>query len=155
MIVVDASVLANALTDDAAVGQIARAGLALDVHWSGPGHLLVETFSAVRGRLLGAKISEQRAHEATEALADAAIQRLLTAPLLPRMWELRANLSAYDAAYVAAAEAHECALLTADARLAQAPGLRCEVRLAVPGGRSATGHASAPRPDLSTQSRTV
>lgn len=65
-------------------------------------------------------------------MAEASIELLPTAPLLRRMWELRDNLSAYDAAYVAAAEAHDCALLTSDGRLAQAPRLRCEVRLAVP-----------------------
>lgn len=132
MIVIDASILANALTDDGALGQVARTELAQDVHWSGPQHLLVEAFSAIRGRLLGAKIGQKRARDATGALAEAAIQLVPTAPLLNRMWELRANLSAYDAAYVAAAEAFECALLTADRRLAGAPSLRCEVRVAVP-----------------------
>jgi predicted nucleic acid-binding protein len=43
------------------------------------------------------------------------------------MWALRANLSAYDAGYVALAEALDCALVTADARLSGAPGLRCAV----------------------------
>lgn len=43
------------------------------------------------------------------------------------MWELRGNLTAYDAAYVAAAEAYECPLLTTDGRLARASGLRCAV----------------------------
>jgi predicted nucleic acid-binding protein len=47
------------------------------------------------------------------------------AGLLPRVWELRDNLSAYDASYVALAETLDCALLTADARLSRAPGLRC------------------------------
>lgn len=132
MIVIDASVLANALTDDGEVGDVARHELARDVHWAGPEHLLVEAFSAVRGRLRGGKLGEQRAREATEALAEAAIEFIATAPLLRRMWELRANLSAYDAAYVAAAEACDCTLVTADRRLIQAPGLRCEARLAIP-----------------------
>ena len=48
--------------------------------------------------------------------------------LLERMWELRDNLSGYDAAYVAAAEHLEAPLVTTDKRLAAAPGLRCEVR---------------------------
>ncbi len=50
-------------------------------------------------------------------------------PILDRMWELRENLSAYDAGYVALAEALGCPLLTADARLGRAPGLRCPVTL--------------------------
>jgi predicted nucleic acid-binding protein len=48
-------------------------------------------------------------------------------PLLERVWELRANFSAYDAGYVALAEALGAALLTADAKLARAPGLRCPI----------------------------
>lgn len=132
MIVIDASVLANALTDDGELGRVARRELGRDVHWSAPELLLVEAFSAVRGRLLRGKIAEARAREATDAMAEAAIEWLAIAPLLPRMWELRTNLSAYDAAYVAAAEASDCALLTADSRLARASGLRCEVRIAFP-----------------------
>ncbi|MDT0309038.1 hypothetical protein RM780_19030 [Streptomyces sp. DSM 44917] len=49
--------------------------------------------------------------------------------LLPRMWQLRGNVSGYDAAYVAAAEAHGCPLVTADARPARAVGVRCAVEL--------------------------
>ncbi len=133
LIVTDASVLVNALTDDGPIGQVARSELAHDVHWSGPDHVVVETFSAIRGQLLQRKITEVRARDAVEALSDSAIELLPTTPLLPRMWELRNNVSAYDAAYVAAAEIHGCALLTADARLSRADGLRCEIRLAVPG----------------------
>ena len=47
--------------------------------------------------------------------------------LLDRMWALRANVSAYDAGYVALAEALDCALITGDARLARAPGPRCAI----------------------------
>jgi predicted nucleic acid-binding protein len=50
-------------------------------------------------------------------------------PLFGRIWELGENLSAYDATYVALAEALDCALLTADARLAAATGVRCPVTL--------------------------
>jgi predicted nucleic acid-binding protein len=132
LIIVDASVLANALTDDGPLGRLAQSELGRDIHWSGPEHLLVEVFSAVRGRLLGGKIKKQRAVEALGALEEAAIELLPTAPLLRRMWELRANLSGYDAAYVVAAEAYGGVLLTADRRLTRAPNLRCEVRLAVP-----------------------
>ena len=47
--------------------------------------------------------------------------------MLDRVWELRHNLAAYDAAYVALAEALQCALVTADARISRAPGLHCPV----------------------------
>ncbi len=132
MIVADASVLVNALTDDGPIGQVARSELARDVHWSGPEHVVVETFSAIRGQLLQRKITEVRARHAVDALSDSAIELLPTTPLLPRMWELRENVSAYDAAYVAAAELHDCALLTADGRLSRADGLRCQIRLVLP-----------------------
>ena len=57
------------------------------------------------------------------------IRRLPHAPLLPRIWALRDNLTAYDAAYVALAEAIGAPLLTADRKLARAPGIDCEVEL--------------------------
>jgi len=56
-----------------------------------------------------------------------AITRHSTFPMLDRVWELRDNLTAYDAAYVALAEAFDCPLVTADARISRAPGLRCSV----------------------------
>ena len=49
--------------------------------------------------------------------------------LLDRVWELRDNLSAYDASSVALAELLDCNLLTADARLSRAPGIRCSITL--------------------------
>jgi len=132
MIVVDASVLANAFTDDGPVGTSGRSELARDAHWAGPEHLVVEVFSAVRGRWLGHKISEQRARDALTALADASIDLMAVAPLLDRMWELRSNVTGYDAAYLAVAETLDCTFVTADARLGRVPDLRCEVRVALP-----------------------
>lgn len=131
MIIVDASVLAYALTDDGPVGQAGRRQLARDAHWAGPEHLVVETFSAIRGRLLGGKVDKRRAGDAFDALAASTIELLPTVPLLLRMRELIHNVSGYDAAYVAAAEAYGCALVTADARLARAHGPRCEIRFSV------------------------
>jgi len=132
VIVVDASVVANALTDDGPIGSRARAGLAHDPHWAAPQHLVVEVFSAVRGRWLGDKITQERAQDALSAMRMTAIDLVATTPLLTRMWELRSNVSGYDAAYLAVAETFGCALLTADARLARVPGTRCEIRLALP-----------------------
>jgi predicted nucleic acid-binding protein len=132
VIIVDASVLANALTDDGPVGASGRSELARDAHWAGPEHLVVEAFSAIRGRWLGGRISEQRAHEALTALAAAAIDLMTVAPLLNRMWELRSNVSGYDAAYLAVAETLDCTFVTADARLGRVPDLRCDIRVALP-----------------------
>ncbi len=134
MIVVDASVLTNAFTDDGPAGSAARAELASDLHWAGPEHVLVECFSAIRGRWLGRKIGEDRATDALAAVVDAAVDLVGVRSLLPRMWELRANASGYDAAYLALAESFGCALLTADARLESLPGVRCEVRVVSPDG---------------------
>lgn len=132
MIVIDASALTNALTHDGPVGHQCRALLAEDPHWLGPEHLVVEVFWAVRGRLLGAQLDDGRALDALAALSEAARDLVPTAPLLPRMWELRANLTGYDAAYIAVAEAAHAALVTCDARLTRAPGLACEIRLGLP-----------------------
>ena len=132
MIVIDASVLANALTDDGPVGALGRAELARDPHWAAPEHLAVEVFSAVRGQWLGHKIIEQRALDALSSLATATIDLVPAAPLLDRMWGLRRLVTGYDAAYIAVAETFGAALVTADVRLSRVPDLRCEVRLAGP-----------------------
>jgi predicted nucleic acid-binding protein len=71
--------------------------------------------------------------DALQALATAnrlGLRRHPSRSLWPRAWELRTNLSAYDALTVALAEQLDVPLLTADARLARAPGLRCVVELA-------------------------
>ncbi|MEV6980470.1 type II toxin-antitoxin system VapC family toxin [Sphaerisporangium sp. NPDC051017] len=52
--------------------------------------------------------------------------------LLPRMWELRGNLTSYDAAYVAAAEVLGCSLVTMDVKLSRAIGPRCQIRVVNP-----------------------
>jgi predicted nucleic acid-binding protein len=62
-------------------------------------------------------------------LADLRIQRYAHYPLMDRIWVLRANLSAYDAAYVALAEALDAPLLTRDKRLASAPGHNARITL--------------------------
>ncbi|WP_283133528.1 type II toxin-antitoxin system VapC family toxin [Rhizohabitans arisaemae] len=129
MIVVDASALVEALTGNGAVGEEARSALAADHRWAAPSHLLLETVSVVRGRLLGHKISPAVAEEAIKALGDIVVDRVDESTLLHRIWDLRSNLTAYDAAYVAAAEALGCALITADGKLARSTGPRCEIRL--------------------------
>lgn len=129
MIVVDASVLADALIDDGPVGERARQALSEDVHWAAPAHLAVEVISVIRGRLLGRKLKPQRADDAITALAEIEVDQIDVLPLAGRIWELRDNTAAYDAAYLAVAEDLDCALVTSDARLARVNGIRCAVQL--------------------------
>lgn len=129
MIVVDASVLTAALTEDGPRGKVARARLADDTHWVAPSHVLVEVAQAVRGRLLGGKITDARAGEAISALCGVSLELVGVQPLLVRMWELRANVSAYDAGYIAVAETYRIPLVTADGRLARCGAARCAIEV--------------------------
>jgi predicted nucleic acid-binding protein len=79
-----------------------------------------------------AQLDERRAQLALLDLLDLPIRRAPHAPLLLRCWELRDNLTIYDAAYIALAEALGTVLLTADTRLANAPGLICPVEVLSP-----------------------
>jgi predicted nucleic acid-binding protein len=127
VIVVDASVFAFTLLDEGPVGAACRQALADDDRWIAPEHWTIEVMSVIRGNLLGGKISKAQADDAIAGLSqlDPVVPR--TRVLLPRIWELRGNLTAYDAAYVAAAEAYGCPLKTTDGRLSRASGIRCEV----------------------------
>lgn len=86
-------------------------------------HLLaVEVAQVVRRYVISGQVGEGRGAEAIADLADFHVTLHPHEPLLPAMWRLRANLTAYDAAYVSLAEVLEAPLLTLDARLAAAPG---------------------------------
>jgi predicted nucleic acid-binding protein len=90
-----------------------------------PAHLDAEVVSALRGLARVNPAVERAAPGAIRHLAGLPIRRLPLAPLLDRMWELRANVTAYDAAYVALAERLAAAVITCDAKLAAASGTRC------------------------------
>jgi predicted nucleic acid-binding protein len=127
-VVVDASVLVDALTSGGPTGDRARAALR-GARWAAPEHVRVEVFHAVRGRWLAGKLDRSAAETAVHRLARLAVETVPSEVLLDRMWELRDNLSGYDAAYVAAAEHLGVELVTADRWLNAAPGLRCGVVL--------------------------
>jgi predicted nucleic acid-binding protein len=89
----------------------------------------VEVLHALRGLTLGGLISESRSRHALEALSDVRVTRYPHGPLVARIWDLRNNLTAYDAAYVALAEALDAPLVTTDGRLARASGPRARMEL--------------------------
>ena len=126
VLVVDASVLTPALADDGEDGDIARhrlRGAAL----AAPELVDLEVTSVIRGLARSGALDERRAGFALADLLDLPLQRAPHAPLIARCWELRENLSIYDAAYVALAEALDVPLVTADTRVAKAPGVQCEI----------------------------
>ncbi|WP_255105154.1 MULTISPECIES: type II toxin-antitoxin system VapC family toxin [unclassified Synechococcus] len=93
-------------------------------------HLLdVEVMSVFRRLNLAGTLTEVEIESCLNAFQAMGIRRSGHRPLLARIWVLRHNLSAYDATYVSLAEALGCPLLTADRRLAAAPGLECPIQL--------------------------
>ncbi len=129
MIVVDASVLANVVGDDEESGRTARQGLRGIDGVAAPDLVDVETVAVLRKRWLATTISEQRFASAIADLERIDIERVPTPRLMRRAYELRSNVTPYDASYVALAELLDCELWTADERLANAPGPRCIIRL--------------------------
>lgn len=131
MIVVDASVLAPALGDDSEDGDLARARLAGEV-LAAPELIDLEIVSVIRGLTRSGKLRPRRASEALADLAELPLERTSHRHLVARCWELRNNLTSYDAAYVALAELLQAPLLTADAKLARSNGVRCDIELIGP-----------------------
>jgi len=129
LIVVDASVLANVVGDDGADGRRARREVRSAGEMSAPDLVDVETLAVLRKRWLAGTISERRFSTALDDLDAIELDRYPTLPLVRRGFDLHANVTAYDAMYVALAEALRCDLLTGDRRLAAAPGPRCAIRL--------------------------
>jgi predicted nucleic acid-binding protein len=123
--VIDASVLAVFyLTEDPRRDAVIARLSTGDALYA-PAHLDAEVVSALRG-LARANPAIQRAAPAVlRHLAGLPVLRIPLAPLLDRMWALRDNVTAYDAAYVALAEQLAAPLITCDAKLAAASGSRC------------------------------
>ena len=129
MIVLDASVLANVVGDDHSAGTIARDRLQTAGAASAPDLVDVETVSVLRRRWLQGDLTDERFRSAIDDLLALPITRFPTGALMPRAFELRANVTAYDACYVALAEALECTLVTSDQRLANAPTINCSTEI--------------------------
>ena len=132
MIVIDASVLANIVGDDGPTGEGARARLAVAGAASAPDLVDVEVVCVLRKRWLAGTLTAQRFKSAVIDLIDLPLTRYPAAPLMIRAYELRGNVTPHAAAYVALAEGLKCSLLTGDARLTRAAGLRCKVEVFTP-----------------------
>lgn len=129
MIVIDASALLEVLLRTP-VGNAVEAKLAEDVGELHVPHLLdVEIAHALRRYALSRILEADRCQRALVALSDFPLYRHPHEHLLSRIWELRDNLSAYDAAYVALAETLLAPLVTHDRRLANAAGHRARIEL--------------------------
>jgi predicted nucleic acid-binding protein len=128
VIVVDASVLASALGDDGPDGDRARHRLAGERLFA-PELIDLEVASVWRRAARSGRLDDRRAGLALADLASMPLARASHRRLLARIWELRTNLTPYDAAYVALAELLDSVLVTADRALAGSSGIECEVEV--------------------------
>ncbi len=122
MIVVDASAALAALLN---AGAARRALGTEQLHVP---HLIdAEVASGLRRKVASADIGPDAGWAALDVWRHLGMARYPVFGILDRVWQLRDNLSAYDASYVALAEQLGCTLLTADQRLARAPAIRCPI----------------------------
>ena len=130
MIVIDASaevaILLNIGQDIERIrSRIARPGETLHV----PHLFEIEILHALRSLTLRGTVPSERARLALDRLRDTRFVRYPHTALMERMWALRENLTAYDAPYIALAEALDAPVVTTDARLARASGVRAAVEV--------------------------
>ena len=128
MIVVDASVLIEVLLQTAAAPAVSRRIFAPGESLCAPHLLDVEIAQVLRRYIRARTMTSARAEQALQHLAELPLQRYPHTVLLPRIWQLRDNFTAYDAAYLALAEALDAALVTRDRALASA-GSRARVEI--------------------------
>jgi predicted nucleic acid-binding protein len=128
MSVVDASVLVEYLTGGEHV-QAARRAIGRERWVWAPALIDAEVGNALRRQVRAEEISARKAGAAIEDFLEMRLQRVPHRSLVDRAWQLRDNISFYDALYVALAEGLGAPLLTLDKRLTRAPGLRAEIEL--------------------------
>jgi predicted nucleic acid-binding protein len=119
VLVVDTSAVLEALVaHDPARGLIGRLTADADLH--APHLIDTEVLHALRRMSMHHQLSDERAADARTDFAELTLVRYPHQPLNDRVWELRHNLTAYDATFIALAEALDAPLVTCDARLAAA-----------------------------------
>jgi predicted nucleic acid-binding protein len=127
MIVLDASTVTELLVGGPLADKIRQDLAEHDEALAVPGLLDIEVISALRGLAQVQRIDSHRAGELLADLANLPAKRYEHTPLLGRIWELRHNFTAYDATYIALAEATESILYTKDWKLVK--GHRAQTRL--------------------------
>ena len=125
-LVVDASALVAALIESSPEGRWLEGALVSD-DLAAPEFALAESTNIFRQLELSGGISRARAERGRRNLLRLRLQLYGFAPFADRVWELRYNLTAYDAWYVALAESLDCPLVTLDLRLSRASGPTCEM----------------------------
>ena len=129
MIVIDASALIEVLLNTAAAGRVAERMFGRNDTLHAPHVLDLEVSQVLRRYTLSGAMDAQRSEQALEDLADLPLNRYPHNIFLQRIWALRRNLTAYDAAYVALAEALDAPVVTRDGALARAPGHSARVEV--------------------------
>ena len=129
MIVLDASALIDLLLREEGVKAIEDRVFAPGESLNAPHLIDLEVAQVLRRYRLAGELSDSRAENAFDDLAALPLQRYPHDILLPRIWELRHNATAYDAAYLALAEALDAPLLTRDRRLAASRGHRARIEV--------------------------
>jgi predicted nucleic acid-binding protein len=129
MIVVDASALLELLLNTAAGARVAARLFAPRESLHAPHLIDLEVAQVLRRYSLAGALDAARGAEALEDLADVPLRRYPHDVLLPRIWDLRRNATAYDAAYLALAEALDAPLVTRDRALASIPGHAARVEV--------------------------
>ncbi len=128
MIVLDASVVVELLLGTQAPDSLA-AHILGEAPWHAPALLDLEVANAIRRLCTIRETSHERGSRAIGDLGTLPVRRYPHTPLLDRVWQLRPNLTAYDAAYITLAEALQARLVTRDRRLARARGHRAQIDL--------------------------
>ena len=129
MIVLDASALLELLLVTDKGGEVAERIAAPEETLHAPHLIDLEVAQVLRRYVARRQLDEVRASQALEDLRDLDLNRYPHDVLLGRIWELRHNASAYDAAYLALAEALGASLLTSDARLREVPDARAHIEV--------------------------
>lgn len=128
MSVVDASVFVDALVGVGSHGELAREELGGLGTLQVPAIFGAEAVSALRGLVIRSALSSIRTAAALEQVRHVRTVEYPFEPFIPRVWELKDNLTVYDAWYVALAEWLNTDLVTGDDNLANAAGPRCRIR---------------------------